>query len=599
MSAASTRQAVEPTTAARAGAGAAGLACLLAAAAVLAVALSLRAITHSEVRYVEAAREMVAGGDWVVPHVSFVAYFEKPVFAYWAEAASQLLFGLSPLAARVPVILSFVGMVAATYGIGRTLRGPAFGLGAGFLLLGAALFDEIGTAVTTDPIFSAWLALAWFAFLRHDRAPRSGWIWVFWSALGLAVLTKGPLGLVLVGTTVGAYLLLDGRLRDVRDLRLVRGVLLVLAIQAPWSVLVWQRDPRYLQFFYVRENLQAFLDGEINHPQGPWYYLPLVPAAFFPFSILVAWAAGAELWATFAPAVSRLVRRSDATPRPDRGRLYVACMVLPPLVFLSASASKLMTYLLPLFPGVALLAAWFVADRLARPTAILRWATLAMLAVGVAAAAFAPQAIARNADVAEVLRPSLPVLVAGGAMLVVGLAAGGIAAFRGRVVHGLAFAGVGSCAALLCVNSVSADVEADRDAGALLADLVRVRKPGERVVLGGPCAEDFTVSWVLRERTAIWGFARELGMGHFTEVTPPSEPIPESPYDVCAETLPQNPWLLDDREMKAAWSGADRMWYIGRPKDVERLRSFKVPVFVLAANGSRSIACNQPVEAKR
>lgn len=567
---------------------------LLALAAAAFAVISLRPLTHSEVRYVEAGAEMAASGDWIVPHLSFVPYFEKPILTYWVEAATQLVFGLSPIAVRLPSIVAALGMVAATYAIGRSLRGPAFGLGAASILAASAMFLVMGSVVTTDPLFSVFLAVAWYAFRRHDRAPDGPWIWTFWAALGLAVLTKGPLGVALVGSTVGAYLLLSRRLGDVRAMRPVRGVAVILAVNLPWSIAVWRRDPRFLEFFYVRENLRALTDSSINHAGPPWYYVPVLVGAFFPFTLLVAWALGAESWSALAGPVRSLLGRAKDAVRPDPGRLYAACMLVPPFLLLSASASKLATYIVPLFPAAALVVAGWVADRLRSPTRALRWTVLVQAGVLAAAVVAACLLVDRfPADRAAVLRGQSATLIAVAAAAVLSMAAGGALMARRRIVAGMAVVAAGSLACVVLVSSVADELAGDRTAESLVRQMADVRRPGERVVLAGPVVDDYTIVRGLRERPYVWGLARELGMGHFAEVTPPARPIPREPYDVCAKTLPENPWLLGTGELKSAWNGPERVWLFGRTKDLEKLRDEGLHVFVLGRNDNCAVATNQ------
>lgn len=572
---------------------------LLAVAAALFTVFSLRPMSPSELRYVEAGAEMAANGDWVVPHLSYVPYFEKPILAYWFEAASRLAFGPGAVAVRMQSIASCVAMVYLTYALGRSLRGRAFGIGAAALLCSSVYFMAMGSVITTDPLFSAWLVLAWYAFRRHDVDPAGRWIWVFWSAVGLAVLTKGPLALVFAGLSIGSYFALSGRLRDVPATRPLRGFAVVVAINLPWSLLVWARDPRFLEFFYVRQNFQAFFNDEINHPGPPYYYLPLVVGAFFPFSLLVACALGSELWTTFAAAARR--RFDAATRPPDAGRLYVACILLPPLLFLSVSSSKLATYILPLVPAAALLAAGWIADRLERPTIVLRRALFLQVAALAVGLPIATHLMVKKAHIADKIIDHWPMFGAAVAMMAVGFAVGGIAMERRRIVLGMAIVAVATTAGLLRALPVAEKLAVEYDATVLMPRLVEVRRPGERVILAGPCSQDFSVVLALGERVAIWGAARELGMGHFVEVTPPSTPIPDDPYIVGGSKLPllENPWLFDDARLAAAWSGPARAWFVGRASDVERLRETGLHAYLFAENGSRMIVTNQPPTASR
>lgn len=580
-----------------------GRTALLAAAFALFCAVSVRPIVHSEARYVESAREMVANGDWVVPHLSFVPYFEKPILTYWLAVLSQLVFGMGSVAVRLPSILACVAMVWTTFEFGRRLRGNAFGLGAAALLASSAFLQEIGTGIMTDPPFSAFLAFAWYAFWRHDREPQSRWIWAFWTSLGLAFMTKGPLGPALVGSTVFFYLLLSGRLRDLVRMRFVRGTALLVLLNLPWSYLVWQRDPRFLEFFYVRQNLRAFESGEINHPGPPWYYLYFLPALMYPFGALGGWAVVAETWDGIAAGVRRLLGRGDAVSA-DPSRLYLACAVLGPFLLLSAAGSKLGTYILPLCPAAALMLAGYVADRLASPRGPLRWATLGQAAVIALLLLAVPFALPRlPANWQDAIHREPWAIAIAALLFAVPALAGAVWMARGRVLAGMKVVAAGTLAAVLVINAMASDLMGERDCAALMPRLVAVRKPGERVIVSGPNVDDYTIVLALRDRPYVWGFARELGMGHFTEQTAPDVPLPQNPYDVSVKggkggdgALPGNPWLVDEKRLREMWTGTERVWFVGRPKDLAKVKDLGLDAAnVLVENEQNVIASNQPL----
>jgi 4-amino-4-deoxy-L-arabinose transferase-like glycosyltransferase len=152
----------------------------------------------SSTRYTESCREMVELGDWVVPHLGYVPYLEKPILTYWLGALSRVLFGGGELASQAPAALCALVAVWATYGLASRLRDRVFGLGAALLLLGSALFFAMTSALTTDMPLAACVAAAWHAWWRWQEAPtRRGWLWLFWLWLGFGVLAKGPIAIVL------------------------------------------------------------------------------------------------------------------------------------------------------------------------------------------------------------------------------------------------------------------------------------------------------------------------------------------------------------------------------------------------------------------
>jgi hypothetical protein len=199
-------------------------------------------------------------------------------------------------------------------------------------------------------------------------------------------------------------------------------------------------------------------------------------------------------------------------------------------------------------------------------------------------------------DIADKIVENRHALGAAVATILVGFAAGGVVMARGRIVAGMAVAAAATTAGLLVSLPAVDAISSENDAAVLMPRLVAARRPGERVILAGRCSEDFSVVLALGERVTVWGASRELGMGHFTEVTPPSSPIPDDPYDVGGPAFPlrENPWLFDDARLETAWRSDDRTWFVGRPADVKTLRAKGLCVHVFGENESRVIAVNRP-----
>ena len=455
--------------------------------------LASRPPIGSEVRYVLAAREMVQSGDWVVPHLCHVPYMEKPILLYWAAAAGRLLLGGSNVALRAPSILAGLATVAAAYGFARRLRGPSFALGAAAMVATSGLIAALSAVLMTDGLFAGWLAVSWYALWRHRENPSGRWIWAFWGAVGLAVLTKGLLALGFVGVSVGAYLVLSRRVRDAFAMRPLLGPALIVLIQIPWSVLVYLRDPRLIDFYYVRQNLGAFVSSEVNHDRSLFYYVPWLVAGVFPWSALLV--------AALPPAVLRIgrdtlarLRTSAAAPvaGPDDLRLYLACIAVPSFGLLTVAGSKLATYLLPILPAVVLLVADQVAAWTQAGRTRFRHAFLVQGVVLAVAAAAVPWYIGRTpANRLGGMDPShAPLAAALPAVLALGCIAGWFALRRPGSVRGLVFAGAAS-ALVLAGASVAVPVLApDADGSRMVARMEALRAPTDRVILAGRVAQD-------------------------------------------------------------------------------------------------------------
>jgi 4-amino-4-deoxy-L-arabinose transferase-like glycosyltransferase len=200
------------------------------------------------------------------------------------------------------------------------------------------------------------------------------------------------------------------------------------------------------------------------------------------------------------------------------------------LLVLSAAGSKLSTYVLPLFPAIALLVAWHIADRLDRPSPLLRWATLAQAVLLGAVLAAVPFALGcLPPDWATVARDAAVPLSAAGGLLVLSMAAGGAAMARRRIVAGMSIVGAGAVATILVLISAASRLGVDRIATTVASELAHARRPGEPVVVSGRMVDDYSLVRAVGERVYVWGNARELGMGHFTEATPRSAAAPRRP----------------------------------------------------------------------
>ncbi len=598
------------------------LAILCTATALLYGILCWHPLMGSYPRYVLSAREMVESGDWVVPRLCYVPYFEKPILIYWISAACQLLFGTSSFAIHLPSGIAALISVVSTYALGRKFRSPDFGLAAALMLLASAQFLVMTTMLTCDPLFASWLTLAWLAFWLHDREPQRRWIWLFWVALALAWLTKGPLALVLVGLSLAGFFLLSGGWRalwsEAWKLRPFAGLGVIALINLPWHALVWQRDPRFLEMFYLRINVRGLYDEKINHPGPFWYYVGVTAGSLLPWAFLGTAAMCVGAWQSIARAVRDRCRDFSAAtssePRaastftndPERGRLYLACMVVFPLLFLSASASKLATYLLPLLPGIVLLAADVIVSRAPRPPAWLRWsaavqAALFVLAIGGALALF------RERIPWDKLQPAgRPLFYSAVALFLGGMVWGAVLLVRRRVLAGMWISGAGMvlglCVLLPRIDRAVRTIYAEE----LAHQALMLATPDDRIVVSEHCVQDYTITWALKRRAGVLGKPRELSMGHFTEVTPTSTPLPEDLTTVRLETLAQNPWLYDLPKLEREWREPRRMWFFANcyseqdPRDeVEHLRAAGLSIFEIGRVENVALLTNQPLPAAR
>jgi len=346
-----------------------GLPLLYGIAALLwVVMLGFRGLYNpDEGRYAEISREMLARGDWVIPHLNDLVYIEKPPLQYWASAISEALFGQNDWAARLYTGLCALATVYAIWALIRREWGAAAAT-RGAVMLGSSLwFVLLGHQLTLDMSLTLFMTLTFTAFCSAQRATQwRAWMLLCWAAIAAAFMTKGLIAGVLPALALLGYSLLRRDLTPWRRLLLVRGAALFAALCLPWLILIQHRLPQFFQFFFVREHFQRFLTKIENRYQPWWYFIPILLAGVLPWLL---------------PALRTLYRdwRADASRAgfDVRGFAWVWCVVI--FVFFSASDSKLSTYILPMFPALALLMATAPLPRL---RADLRLTAIGMMVLG-------------------------------------------------------------------------------------------------------------------------------------------------------------------------------------------------------------------------
>ena len=304
-----------------------------------------------EPAYAGAAREMLERGDWITPHFNGRLRFDKPILFYWLIGLSYRLLGVSEFAVRCWSALAGVVLVLLVAWAGRRWFGERAGLSAGLALAANPLAALLGRAAVTDMLLTLCMTVALLAALEAlgGAAERTGrWVALGWGAMALAVLVKGPVGLLIPVLVLGGTAVV---LREARPTlgRLLpwQGPALFLALTVPWYALVLAANGRaFIDGFVIKHHLGRFT-GVVSSHAGPlWYYLPVLLIGFFPWSAFVP----RSLWA--AALVAR--RRRAGT---SAERVVVACAVWVGTVFLffSLAATKLPSYLFPAFPALALL----------------------------------------------------------------------------------------------------------------------------------------------------------------------------------------------------------------------------------------------------
>ncbi|MHC1698430.1 MAG: glycosyltransferase family 39 protein [Geobacteraceae bacterium] len=293
-----------------------------------------------ESRYAEIPREMLESGDFITPRLNYVKYFEKPPLHYWVNALSLSAFGNKEAAARFPSALFGLCGVLLVYHIGRKLYGRRAGLYSA-LVLGSSvgyLFQSRMNIIDTTLTICMAAALGFFLLAsRREEENKGRYYYLFYLFCALSVLAKGLIGIVLPGGVIFLYLLLTKRWNLLREMRIPSGTCLFLVVCAPWFILVSLKNPEFFQFFFIHEHFERFLTKVHGRYEPPWYFIPVLLGGIMP-------------WSFFLPGAVKSVWEKR-----DSHQLFLCLWFGVIFVFFSLSSSKLIPYILPVFPAVALL----------------------------------------------------------------------------------------------------------------------------------------------------------------------------------------------------------------------------------------------------
>ena len=304
----------------------------------------------------EASREMLESGTLITPIFNFELRTAKPIMIYWLQMASYSVFGVNEFAARFPSLLAGLLTVLIVYELARNMFGPLTGLLAGIVLSSAIEFCLLSQSATTDSALLAFTSLSFYFFWIGSRDGRRTWFIPCAIASGLAVLTKGPVGLVLPYATIFLYLFWNRELKRLIDRRLVWGAVAFTLVAAPWYVLVaLETKGVWIKQFIGQENVARFLEPQENHRGPIFFHLGSILLLFAPWSVFLFVAIRNAVVETRTKA-----EESNDTGDCRRACRFLVCWLAMYFVFFSVAATKLPNYILPAFPPLAILTARYL-----------------------------------------------------------------------------------------------------------------------------------------------------------------------------------------------------------------------------------------------
>lgn len=292
----------------------------------------------SEARYAQIPKEMLESGDFIHPTLMGIHHYHKPPVTYWITAASYQIFGISAWSARVFLQISILIQVWLVY----QLWGLIFGdkdkaFYASMLYASFPTVIISGRALTTDGYLTLFILLAIYFWFLHLKWNNRRFLLLFYLMLGLGFLTKGPVVLI-----VPLVLLLsqkiflkikfgNGRIH-------ILGILLFLATGLSWFLYLYLEDRQFLDYFVFKHTVDRFASDTFSRSQPFWFYFPIVIGTAFPWIFII------------------VANTKKAWVEKSKNLLTLIIWVFIPLIFFSISRSKLVLYILPVYPGIALAA---------------------------------------------------------------------------------------------------------------------------------------------------------------------------------------------------------------------------------------------------
>ena len=307
-----------------------------------------------EGRYGEIGRWMLQSGDWLTPRLNGIPFFHKPPYVYWLEAASLAVFGVNELALRLVPALHAGMMLVALYLAARTISTEQIARRAALMLGTSLTFLVGGQYVNHDMAVASWIGVAiWcfaFAFMAGEKPDamlaRLGFV-----ACAFGMLSKGLIGIALPGLVIFVWLIWTRQFKKIRYLPWLSGLALFALIALPWFVMAQQKYPQLFNYMFIGQQLNRYTAATYNNPQPWWFYLLSIVLLLFP-------------WVFFAVNQVRHLARRALGVVPDAAPLmapawWSLCWIWAGAItlFFSIPNSKLIGYILPVIPALALLSA--------------------------------------------------------------------------------------------------------------------------------------------------------------------------------------------------------------------------------------------------
>lgn len=515
-------------------------------------------LNPDEGRYAEVPREMLESGDFITPHLNYVLYLEKPPLHYWLTALSFRLFGETEFAVRATGALAGLGGILLVWGIGKRAYGRRAGM-LSALVLGTSIGYLVqGRLAILDMLLTCLIAASLGSFLlaaTGDEQSRNLRYYSFYLFAALAVLTKGLVGIALPAAVVLLYVALRRRWELLTEMRIPEGAALFLLVAAPWFVAAGIRNPEFPRFFFIHEHFQRYLTT-IHHRYEPfWFFAPVLVGLIFP-------------WSCFLPAVAARLRRQRTEQLRDVD-LFLAIWAVLVFVFFSFSHSKLVPYILPMFPPAALLIGGTLSDLMDGDFRAVRreaWFLHAVLLGGAA-----------GILLYSLLAPRPAIGPFGCAAISAMLLAEGL--IVGACRRRASAAGLVLCLCLMTYLEgvagppfVLSGMQQKRSMKELALAVAKLAKPGDAVVCFSIYAQD--LPFYLKRRVVLVGDTADLEFG--------------------SARGDQSQWFIDEQTFYGWWNSPGRLFVLADTDDAAAIRRRTAgPMRICGRKGAMLVIANR------
>lgn len=537
-----------------------------------------------EGRYSEVAREMLLSGNFVTPKLNGVVFLDKPPLYYWLEGLSLAAFGISEWSIRLmPALFGGLGCLLALFA-GRTLYGARAGYLSALVLATSPLYFLSSQYADMNLEVAVLISATLLLFLMAVGLPdgdrrRRRTLWLAYGCAALATLAKGLIGIVFPAAIIGIWIVLRWDWRLLARMHIASGLLIFAAIVLPWFLLVQRENPEFLNYFFVYQHFTRFTGASFNNPLPVWFYLPVVLFGLFPWSFLLI----QSIWRA-APGSWAMVKAKPVD-------LYLLIWVAVVLVFFSIPRSKIVGYILPLVPPLAILVGARLDTLLAKISKPSNTQRTFYLYSAIAIALGAGLLIAGGFVPKKFAFPGVHAYLAvTGAGLLVSAAL--VFLFARRQWVTAAIAGIAATGAVVSVALLLAVGQASHHSIKPLAQEVRARLQADDVVVAyHGYYQDLPVYLDLKRPVVVVAdFSGTAAASHDNwrrDLLTGMEHHPET-----------REWMVDEDWLERNINGSARMYIFGPPAELAALRQ-RHELYLLVERNGIAVFTNRPLSTER